>query len=114
MQDITDKVRKLLVEKAENIEEKRMFGGTCFMVNNKMCVTTRPERIMVRIDPNQFEKLAETENISAMNHGGKVMPGFIFVNVEELTNQKLKFWVEMALEYNKIAPESKKKKKDKN
>lgn len=111
MENITDKVRDLLFEKFKNIEEKRMFGGICFMVNDKMCVTTNKNRIMVRIDPNQFEKIGETENISAMVHGGKIMPGFVFVDTEGMSHQKLKYWVELALTYNLIAPLSKKKQK---
>jgi TfoX/Sxy family transcriptional regulator of competence genes len=85
MENITDIVRELLFEKVENIEEKRMFGGICFMVNEKMCVATKPHRIMLRIDPMQYEKIAETENINPMVHGGKATQSFIYVDVEGLS-----------------------------
>jgi hypothetical protein len=40
------------------------------------------------------------------------MKGFVFVGIDVLnTKKKLKYWVKPALEYNKIAKASKKKKK---
>lgn len=65
---------------------------------------------MVRIEPKLFEKIAKTERIEPTVHDGKIMPGFIFVNIEDLTHQKLQFWIEMALEYNKVTLTSKTKK----
>ncbi|MHB8604095.1 MAG: TfoX/Sxy family protein, partial [Thermoplasmatota archaeon] len=34
-----------------SVEEKKMFGGTAFMVRAKMCISVRHGRIMCRIDP---------------------------------------------------------------
>lgn len=34
---IADRIREALVDQ-ENVIEKHMFGGVCFMVNDKMCV----------------------------------------------------------------------------
>jgi hypothetical protein len=34
----------------KKVEEKKMFGGMCFMVNGKMCICIRNE-ILCRIGP---------------------------------------------------------------
>ena len=46
-----------------------------------------------------------------MNFTGKPMKGFVFVdNNGTDDNKNLKYWIELALEFNKIAKSSKKKK----
>ncbi len=108
--EMTDKIRQILIDKNCQLEEKKMFGGICFMVNEKMCVAVKPEKIMLRIDPKYYETIAESEDFQAMVHSGKTMPGFVFVDIEGLSSKKLQYWIDLALEYNKIAPTSKKKK----
>ena len=38
------------------VEEKRMFQGLCFMVNNKMCVCINPRELLCRIGKEQATK----------------------------------------------------------
>jgi TfoX/Sxy family transcriptional regulator of competence genes len=108
---LADRVRELLAASANAVVEKKMFGGLCFMVNNKMCVGVRPDKMMVRIDPAISGQVLEAENgAEAMVHGGKEMKGFIFVDQEVLgTRKQLQRWIKMALDFNSIAPSSKKK-----
>ena len=50
-----------------------MFGGLCFMVNNKMCVGVEQERLMVRIDPARYDEAMEKEGCMPMDFTGKVI-----------------------------------------
>lgn len=91
-------------------EEKKMFGGLCFMVNDKMCVGVEQERMMVRFDPAIYDEVMEQEGCSPMDFTGRVMKGYAFVDADFLnTKKKLSYWIRLALEYNKIAKASKKK-----
>jgi TfoX/Sxy family transcriptional regulator of competence genes len=109
---LADKVRELIVETETNIEEKRMFGGLCFMVNDKMFIGVEKERLMVRIDPAIYDEVMEKDGCVPMDFTGKIMRGFVFVDQEVVTTKKkLSYWVDLALAYNKIAKTSKKKKK---
>lgn len=46
-----------------------------------------------------------------MNFTGKIMKGYVFVNIEALaTKKQLQYWIDLAIEFNKIAKPSKKKK----
>ena len=88
-----------------------MFGGLCFMVNNKMCVGVEKDRLMLRLDPKRYDEVMEKEGCKPMDFTGKVMKGFVFVDAEVLDSKKnLRYWIGLALEYNKIAKPSKKKK----
>jgi TfoX/Sxy family transcriptional regulator of competence genes len=108
---LADRVREIITLTHKNVEEKRMFGGLCFMVNDKMCVGVEKERMMVRLDPLIYDEVMEKEGCQPMDFTGKVMKGYVFVDAAVLnTNKKLDYWIQLALEYNKKAKASKKKK----
>ena len=107
---LADRVREIIALTGKKIEEKRMFGGLCFMVDNKMCVGVESERLMVRLDPAIFDEAIEKDGCVPMDFTGKVMKGFVFVDTDVLkTKRQLDYWMKLALEYNNIAKASKKK-----
>jgi TfoX/Sxy family transcriptional regulator of competence genes len=108
---LANRVREIISLSGTEIEEKRMFGGLCFMVNDKMCLGIEQERMMVRLDPSVTDEVMEKEGVSPMDFTGKPMKGFVFVAAEVLNSKKqLGFWIRLALDYNSIARISKKKK----
>jgi TfoX/Sxy family transcriptional regulator of competence genes len=107
---LADMTRELIAQSQKNVEEKAMFGGLCFMVNDKMCVGVEKDRLMVRLNPAKYEEVIEKDGCKPMDFTGKVMKGFVFVDADVLnTKKKLEYWVKVALDYNKIAKASKKK-----
>ena len=107
---LADRTRELIALTHKNVEEKRMFGGLCFMVNDKMCVGVEQNRMMVRLDPDKYDEVMEKDGCNPMDFTGKVMKGYVFVDADVLnTKKKLEYWLKLALEYNKIAKVSKKK-----
>ena len=108
---LADRVRELIALEHENVEEKKMFGGLCFMVNEKMCVGVEAERLMVRLDPEKYEEVILKEGCRPMDFTGKPMKGYVFIDVDALnTKRQLEYWINLALDFNKIAKASKKKK----
>lgn len=107
---LADRVREIIAAAEKNIEEKKMFGGLCFMVNDKMCVGVQQNNLMLRIAPEKFEESLEKEGCRPMEFGGRTMKGFVYVDESVLnTKRKLEAWLKLPLEYNKIAKSSKKK-----
>lgn len=107
---LADRVREMIAATENNISEKRMFGGLCFMVNEKMLAGVEAERLMLRIGPDRYEEALEKEGCAPMDFTGKAMKGFVFVDAEALTtNKQLSWWIDISLQYNKIAKPSKKK-----
>jgi len=109
---LASRTRELIAVTHKNVIEKPMFGGLCFMVNDKMCVGVEKERLMVRLNPARYDEVMENEGCHPMDFTGRVMKGYVFVDIDVLnTKKKLEYWIGLALEYNKIACKSSKKKK---
>ena len=108
---LADQAREIIALTHKNVEEKKMFGGLCFMVNDKMCLGVEKERLMVRLDPAKFDEVMEKEGCRPMDFTGKIMKGYVFVDIAALnTKKKLEYWIKLALDYNSVAKASKKKK----
>ena len=106
---LANMTRELIALTQKNVEEKAMFGGLCFMVNDKMCLGVEKDRLMVRLDPANYDEVMEKEGCKPMDFSGKVMKGFVFVDADALnTKKKLGYWVKLALDFNKFAKASKK------
>ena len=109
-EELANRTREIISLTQYNVEEKKMFGGLCFMVNDKMCIGVVKESLMVRLDPVKYDEVIENEGCEPMNFTGKTMKGFVFVDSYVLnTKKKLEYWINLALEYNKKAKKSKKK-----
>jgi TfoX/Sxy family transcriptional regulator of competence genes len=104
---LADRVRESLAA-LPNVEEKKMFRGLTFMVDDKMCISVSGNELMLRIDPELTETLAEEHGIRPMVHGGRHMKGFIYISPERLGNQKdFEHWIKLALDFNPKAKSSK-------
>ncbi len=106
---LADRAREIIASSRRKIEEKEMFGGLCFMVDQKMCVGVEKDRLMLRLDPSKVESLLEEPGCTPMDFTGRVMKGFVFVSEDVLDRKaKLEYWLGLALDYNKIAKAKKK------
>jgi len=105
---LADRVREALVE-VPDVEEKKMFRGVTCMVDGKMCISVSGDELMLRLDPELTEQLAEENGTRPMIHGGKHMKGFIYINEERFRNQKdFDHWIKLAFDFNPMAKAAKK------
>ena len=108
---LSDRIRTALMD-LENIEEKEMFGGVCYMVDGKMCVGVVKDEMMCRINPAVYEEVLEKQGCREMVFTGKPMRGYVFVDESGIKSKKqFEYWINLCLEFNKLAKSSKKKKK---
>ncbi len=109
-EQLASRVRERLTELPE-VEEKEMMGGLVFMVNDKMCVGIIKNDMMCRIDPGFHEKAVEMNGCRTMDFTKRPMKGYVYVDGTGMkTNKEFDFWINLALEFNKIAKSSKRKK----
>jgi TfoX/Sxy family transcriptional regulator of competence genes len=107
---LTQRIREALGQ-LPNVEEKRMFRGVTFMVNGKMCITAGDNKIMCRIDPAIHEEVVNRKNCETVRMRGREYKGYVYVNEGNIaTKKELDYWIELALEFNKHAKASKRKK----
>lgn len=110
---LAQRVRTALADIA-HVEEKKMFNGICFMVNDKMCVCVSKDELMCRVGPQKFEEALEKNGTRTMVHNGRSMTGFVFVDESALKSKKeFDYWIGLCLDFNKEAKSSKVKKKKK-
>ncbi len=109
---LAERIRRVLVEKHVIVsDEKKMMGGLCFMIDDKMCMGVIKNTLMARIDPEVYDKALEMKNSRIMDFTGKPMRGFLFVTPEGVDRQDdLEYWVQLCLDFNPKAKSSKKKK----
>ena len=108
----TDRFRRVLtcsLGHSESITEKRMMGGTCFMLNGNMVGgADKPKdgtaRFMFRIGKENREKGEALPLAQQMEMGGRVMGGFFFVEAEDCDDALLGRWIDLALDFVKTLP----------
>lgn len=110
-EDLATRVRRYFQHKDVAFDEKRMMGGLCFMVDDKMCLGVSEDRLMVRLDSTDVVKLVDRPGAAPMDFTGRPMKGFLWVYEEGIgTSKDLSFWIEKALAFNPLAKASKKRK----
>ena len=106
---LLDRVRDIF-DDIPNVDERRMFGGTAFMLNDKMCVTVRDTRIMVRIDPDLSDEMSAKKGAATMVMNGRTYRGYIRVDADVIrTDAALRKWISLALDFNARAKRSTRK-----
>ena len=109
---LADRVRQSFNEKNATFTEKKMFGGLCILVDDKMCVGVQKDELMARIDPEMWQEALTKKGCREMDFTGRSMKGFVYVSAEGIDNDEdLSYWVQLALDYNPKAKSSKRKKK---
>lgn len=115
-EETVELIRQMLFNKGIEFSEKKMFGGLCFMVDEKMCCAVLTDKkydregIMCRIGEDAFEHVIERPDCNAMDFTGKPMKGYVFVSEEGISNlNNLEFWIQLCLDFNPIAKKSKNK-----
>jgi TfoX/Sxy family transcriptional regulator of competence genes len=109
---LADRIREYLIRFPQlKIEEKEMFSGLVFMVNDKMCVNVSGDNLMCRIDPAVYEEAAERSGFQPMIMKGKELKGYCYITpIGFKSNKDFTYWVDLCLAYNEIAKSSKKRK----
>lgn len=106
---LADRVRAVFSRLGVSHVEKRMMGGLCFMVDDKMCLGVNDDRLMVRMDPEKYEWALKQVDCRAMDFTGRPMRGFVWVDGDGHDLQaQLEQWIDLALEYNPRAKSAKK------
>lgn len=107
--ELADRIREHLAANPNlKIEEKRMFSGLAFMVNDKMCINVSGENLMCRFNPNLLEELAEKRGFLPMIMKGKQMAGYCYVEpIGFHRKEDFEFWLNLCLDFNEQAKSSK-------
>ncbi|MBJ7539122.1 TfoX/Sxy family protein [Marinomonas transparens] len=93
-----------------DVVEKKMFGGLCFMVSDHMCCGIVGDTLMGRVGPDNYEECLNREHVSKMDFTGKSMKGMIYVSAEGVAeDETLQYWVGLCLSFVTRLPPKKPK-----
>lgn len=105
-EDLLRRIRVALKPWEDDITEKKMFGGYCFLYKGKMCVGETKQRLMVRVMSEYMDAVMADPCVSPMDFTGKPLKEFIFVSEAGYsTEEKLQQWVEHGIEHAKSKTE---------
>jgi TfoX/Sxy family transcriptional regulator of competence genes len=101
-EDLANRIRELLAPE-RGVEEKRMFGGLAFLINGNMSVAASGQGgLLVRVPPDDADRLLQREHVSAMVMGGRESRGWLRVDTDGVkTKRQLQSWVTRGVGYAK-------------
>jgi TfoX/Sxy family transcriptional regulator of competence genes len=93
-EELADRIRALLGDRA-GLTEKKMFGGLAFLIGGNMAIAASGQGgILVRVDPDQSDRLVRTTKATVAVMQGRKMPGWLRVKSEDVRTQpQLRKWV---------------------
>ena len=98
-EQLADRLREHLSKFGDAIEEKKMFGGVCFLYKGKMSVGIVKNDLAVRVVGHKMDAELEKHNVRPMDFTKRPMKEFIYVEVEDQRN--LPYWIELGIEHAK-------------
>jgi TfoX/Sxy family transcriptional regulator of competence genes len=96
---LADRIRELLGE--ADVTERKMFGGLAFLVGGNMAVAASSQGgVMIRVDPEQSDRIVATTKARPMEMRGRLMQGWLRVAaVDVRTKRQLARWVQLGVAY---------------
>jgi TfoX/Sxy family transcriptional regulator of competence genes len=107
-EDLADRIRELL-GRERGLTEKKMFGGLAFLVGGNMAVAASGQGgILVRVDPEESDRLVARTKARPMVMRGREMHGWLRVDADDVrTKHQLAKWVEIGVGYARSLPKKK-------
>ena len=107
---LADRIRNTFKAKGVQFEEKKMMGGVCYMVDDKMCAGVVKNNLMARVGPDQYTEALKRKGAREMEFTKRPMKGYVFVEPEGW-DMDLESWIDMCLVFNPLANASNKRKR---
>jgi TfoX/Sxy family transcriptional regulator of competence genes len=86
-------------------QEKKMFGSLALMVDGNVTVGVLQEGLIVRVGLEKYQAALNGPGADTFTLTGKPMAGWIMVAPPgHKTDEDLKYWIELALEFVKTLP----------
>lgn len=85
---------RVLLEGKPGFDEKKMFGGVCFLLRGNMACGVLNEDLIVRVGAKSYEDSLKLANTRPFDITGKPMKGWVMVSDKgHKTPEDLTFWV---------------------
>jgi len=83
---------------------KKMFGGTCHLINGNMMCGVYRNYLVLRLGEHQARESLGRPHVKPFDITGKPMKGWVMVSEEGFAGPALAFWLQKAREFVKSLP----------
>jgi hypothetical protein len=99
-EELAGRVRELVGDRP-GLKEQKMFGGLAFLIGGNMAVAASGQGgLLVRVDPDQSDRLVAESAARPMEMRGREMRGWLRVPASDVaTDAELSRWVGLATAY---------------
>lgn len=101
--ELAERMREVIAGHDE-VVEKRMFGGICWMLGGHMLCGVEVGRYMFRVGKEQEAEALARPGASRMAFTGRPMGGFVWVRADDAVGVQLAAWVELEARYVRTLP----------
>ena len=93
-----------VVARWPNITRKKMFGGTCHLMNGNMMCGVHRDSLVLRLGEEQAKAALEAPHTKPFDITGKVMKGWVMVDEKGYQGDGLAAWLKKARGFVKTLP----------
>lgn len=103
-ESLASRIRDALARR-RNVEERKMFGCLCFLLNGNALAGVWKDRLIARLGPKEGEAALREAHVRAFDITGKPMRNWVTVEPEGFEDDgQLKDWTERAMKFVKTLP----------
>jgi TfoX/Sxy family transcriptional regulator of competence genes len=102
-ESLAEKVRNGL-EQLGGANEKKMFGGLCFLVQGNMACGVQGEQLIIRVGPQRYRDALDRPGAKPFDMTGRPMKGFVSVTSEGYEGGAMAQWLSEGVEFARSLP----------
>ncbi|HET6574503.1 MAG TPA: TfoX/Sxy family protein [Fimbriiglobus sp.] len=104
-ESLAARIRDTLARR-KNIDEKKMFGGICFLLNGNLLVGVWKDSLIARLGPDEGEAALREPRVKVFDITGRPMRNWVLVEPEGVEgDDQLKAWIERATKFVRTLPQ---------
>jgi len=101
---LADRIRDA-VPRGVILDEKKMFGGLCYLLHGNMACGIVGDRLMLRLSRELVQEYRKEPDTADMDFTGRPMPSMMYVEPDGIADDdQLRTWVERALDFAATLP----------
>lgn len=98
------------LDRSKGVEERKMFGCVCFLLNGNALAGAWKDRLIARLGPDEGEAALREPHVKQFDITGRPMRNWVVVEPEGVEDDvQLKEWIERALKFVETLPRKVKK-----
>jgi hypothetical protein len=101
---LAERTRQCLARR-KNVEERKMFGCVCFLINGNALAGVWKDRFIARLGPDEGEAALREPHVRAFDITGRPMRNWVAVEPKGVEDdEQLHDWVQRALKFVTTLP----------